>query len=152
METQLPPDFSAFLSGLSETGAEFLLVGGYAVGFHGYVRVTGDIDLWVRQTRSNAERVVAAIRAFGFDLPEVAADRFLQDKFIARMGHPPNRIEVMASIDGVDFASCWERRLIADFDGLPVPVIGLADLRRNKRASGRPKDLLDLVELPHAPK
>ncbi len=151
METQLPNDFSEFLSSLNDARADYLLVGEYAVGFHGYARVTGDMDLWVRQTSENANRVVAAITAFGFKDEGLSSSRFLGDGKITRMGLPPYRIEVMTSIDGVSFDECWRTRVITDWDGISVPVIDLARLRVDKRPSGRPKDLADLDELPDAP-
>ena len=148
METQLPDDFSAFLRSLNEANVEYLLVGGYAVGYHGYVRVTGDIDVWVRQCEDNAARTVTAIRAFGFDVPDLSASTFLSDNRIVRMGLPPHRVEVMTSISGVDFDACWQGREMTEWDGVSVPLINLRDLRTNKAASGRPKDIADLVELP----
>ena len=128
-----------------------MLVGGYAVGFHGYARTTGDIDVWVRQSPENAARLVTALRAFGFDVPDLAPSLFLVDGRIVRMGLPPNRVEVMTSVSGLTFESAWERRETSDWDGLAVPVLGLSDLRANKAASGRAKDLADLEELPPAP-
>ena len=148
METQLPDDFSAFLRSLNASGADYLLVGGYAVGYHGYARATGDIDVWVRQSPGNAERVVSALRAFGFDTPDLRPELFLADDRIVRMGMPPYRIEVLTSIDGVDFETCWTERELSDWDDVEVPVISLRRLRENKRASGRFKDLADLDELP----
>ena len=151
MAPQLPADFSELLSSLNDAGVEYLLVGGYAVGFHGYSRTTGDIDVWVRQSQKNAERVVKALRAFGFDSPDVVPEAFLGDDKIARMGYPPYRAEVMTSISGVSFDECWAQRETSNWGGVDVPVIALADLRKNKRASGRPKDLADLDVLPTPP-
>ena len=151
METQLPPDFSAFLRSLNEAQVEYLVVGGYAVIFHGHPRTTGDIDVWVRQSPENAARLVTALRSFGFDVPDLVPDLFLVDGRIVRMGLPPNRVEVMTSVSGLTFESAWGRRETSDWDGLVVPVIGLADLRTNKAASGRAKDLADLDELPPEP-
>ena len=148
MGTRLPPDFSAFLSLLDANGVDYLIVGGYAVGHHGYPRATGDIDVWIRQSPQNAERVVASIRAFGFDDPGLRPDRFLGDGRITRMGLPPNRIEVMTSVSGVTFDDAWPARVVADWGGRAIPIIDLRHLRANKAASGRPKDLADLVELP----
>ena len=133
---------------LNDARVEYLLVGGYAVGFHGYARATGDIDVWVRQSPENAGRLVAALRAFGFDVPDLVPDLFLVDGRIVRMGLPPNRVEVMTSVSGLAFEDAWARRETSDWDGLAVPVVGLADLRVNKTASGRAKDLADLDELP----
>ncbi|MGV2340325.1 MAG UNVERIFIED_CONTAM: hypothetical protein LVR18_42165 [Planctomycetaceae bacterium] len=127
---------------------DYLLVGGFAVGFLGYPRATSDMDIRVSQSPENAGRVVAAIRAFGFNTPNLAEDFFLQRRRIVRMGHPPIRIEVMNEIDGVTFEECRPAAVLAYLDGIPVPIISLADLKRNKLASGRPKDIDDLQQLP----
>jgi len=146
--TPLPRDFREFLKLLNEHGAEYLLIGGYAVGYHGYPRATADMDVWVSRTRANAERVAAALREFGFALPEVTPELFLEPDRIVRMGVPPLRLEITTGISGVEFADCYGRRVAAVIDGLPVSVIALADLRTNKQASGRHKDLADLEQLP----
>jgi hypothetical protein len=148
MVMSLPPDFSEFLSLLNCHDVDYLLVGGFAVGFHGYPRATSDLDIWIRSSRENATRIVAALRAFGFDTPNLNEDLFLQRRRIVRMGHPPMRIELMNDIDGVTFEDCRPGAILADFDGIQVPVIGLSDLKRNKLASGRPKDIDDLQQLP----
>ncbi|MBL8810769.1 MAG: hypothetical protein JNM43_11375 [Planctomycetaceae bacterium] len=127
---------------------DYLVIGGFAVGFHGYPRSTSDIDIWVSKSPENAIRVVDAIREFGFDTPNLTPELFLQQRKIVRMGHPPVRIEVMNEIDGVTFENCRAGRVMTEFDDIPVPVIGLADLRQNKTASARPKDLDDLQQLP----
>ena len=148
MVMSLPPDFSEFLKLLNCHHVDYLLVGGFAVGFHGYPRATSDMDIWVSQSPENAGRVVAAIRAFGFNTPNLTEDLFLQRRRIVRMGHPPIRIEVMNEIDGVTFEECRPAAILAFFDGIQVPIISLADLKRNKLASGRPKDIDDLQQLP----
>ena len=148
MALKLPPDFSDFLSLLNDHQAEYLVVGGYAVSIHGYVRATGDIDIFINATVENAERIVSAIRAFGFDVPELTVELVLSPRKILRMGSPPLRIEVMNEIDGVEFGKCRKRALELDIGGLIVPVISLIDLRTNKRAAGRHKDLDDLENLP----
>lgn len=148
MEIELPPDFSAFLRSLSEHRVDYLLVGGYAVGYHGYPRVTADIDVWVRMEQQNAGRIVAALREFGFDVLALRAALFLKDDQIIRMGIPPHRIELLTTISGVTFDECWPGRVEEEWDGVPVTIIGLACLRKNKRASGRLKDLADLEQLP----
>ncbi|HLT48286.1 MAG TPA: hypothetical protein VK002_13710 [Rubricoccaceae bacterium] len=148
MAIELPPEFSAFLSSLHEHRVEYLLVGGYAVGYHGYPRVTGDIDVWVRPSPENAQRVVAAIRHFGFDVPELRVESLTRANQIVRMGLPPKRIELMTSASGVDFEACWADRIEDEWDGVPVHIISLEHLKQNKRASGRLKDLADLDYLP----
>ena len=146
--TRLPTDFAEFLRSLRSNGVEYLLVGGYAVGLYGYPRATADIDVWVRRTPENARRVVAAIRAFGFDVPALSPDLVMKPDQVVRMGLPPLRIEVLTSVSGVEFDECWPSREEMLLDGEPVLLPSLADLRRNKAASGRPKDLEDLRHLP----
>ena len=148
MVIELPPDFKEFLRLLNCHNADYLVIGDFAVGFHGYPRSTSDIDIWISKTPENVIRVVAAIREFGFDTPNLTPELFLQQRKIVRMGHPPVRIEVMNEIDGVTFDECRVDRVKTEFDGIPVNIIGLADLRRNKTASARPKDLDDLQQLP----
>lgn len=145
---RIPNDFKAFLRLLNAHGVEYLLVGGYAVGLHGYPRPTGDIDFWVATTESNADRVIAAIREFGFDPPSLVPSLLTERKQILRMGIPPYRIEVICTISGVEFAECYQRRVAVDLDGVEVQMICLDDLKANKLASGREKDLVDLKYLP----
>jgi hypothetical protein len=144
----LTDDFREFLRLLNATRVDYLLVGGYAVGLHGYPRATVDLDVWVRATPDNAERILQALRAFGFDLPALEPRLFVDPRSIVRFGTPPFRIEIMTSIDGVDYDTCRRRPSVFDVEGLPVPVISLDDLKINKRAAGRNKDLADLDNLP----
>ena len=147
MALRLPEDFSEFLRLLDAKGVEYLLIGGYAVGYHGYPRATKDLDLWVARTPENAARLVTALREFGFNAPDLAPDLFLAEGRIVRMGMPPLRIEIATTISGVEFADCWAARVEAEFDGVPVKIIGREHLKRNKRASGRHQDLADLEHL-----
>ena len=144
--TRIPPDFKEFLKLLAAHRARFLLIGGYAVNAFGYVRNTVDMDIWVAGDAVNVERVMSAIRAFGF--ADATADLLHEPDAMIRMGVPPLRIEVLKSISGVEFEDCWPRRVFVHDEELDVPMISLADLRRNKQASGRTKDLVDLEELP----
>ncbi len=144
MDVALPADFREFLASLNANGVEYLLIGGYAVGFYGYPRATNDIDVWVRICEDNAQRIVAALVGFGFSGTQLAPELFLKERNIVRMGRPPLRIEVATSISGVSFEECYEARQTAVFDGVEVPVISREDLLTNKRASGRPKDLADV--------
>ncbi len=149
MENQmLPDDFKEFLRLLNDHGVEYLLIGGYAVGYHGYPRTTADIDLWVATNTENAEKLVVVFNKFGMLSDEVEASLFLVPGNIVRMGLAPVRIEVLNDIDGVEFHDCFVRGSTVDMDGVPVKLISLADLRTNKRASGRHKDLDDLEHLP----
>ena len=144
----LTDDFKEFLRLLNANRVDYLLVGGYAVGLHGYPRATVDLDVWVRATGDNAERVLRALREFGFDLPELEPTLFTNPRSIVRFGVPPFRIEVMTSIDGVEFEACRAQAVEFDLDDVRVPVISLTDLKINKRAAGRHKDLADLENLP----
>ncbi len=143
----LAPDFSAFLRLLASHGVEYLLVGGYAVGYHGHVRATADLDVWVCRSEPNATRLVDALHAFGFDVPELTPKLFLVPDRVVRLGVPPVRIELLTSVSGVEFEACYAERERARWDDVEVPVISLARLLENKRASGRPKDLSDLDAL-----
>lgn len=144
----LPHDFSEFLRLLTSKHVEYLVIGGYAVAHHGYVRATADMDIWIALHPANAERAAEAIREFGFDVPELTTDLLLQPRKIIRMGNPPFRIEVLTAISGVAFAECFARRSVVVVDGLDIPFIGLDDLKANKKASGRLKDLADIEHLP----
>jgi hypothetical protein len=144
----VPDDFKEFLKLLNAGRVRYLLVGGYAVNLHGYSRSTMDMDIWVAVSRINASRLVAALTAFGFGQPSLSADLFLKEDRVIRMGHPPLRLELLTSIDGVRFSECYARRKRIILDGLPINLISLRDLKQNKRASGRPRDLDDLEHLP----
>ena len=143
----LPADFSAFLKLLKEHEVRYLLIGGYAVAYHGYVRATADLDVWVPRERANSERLVLALKEFGFDVPELIPEIFLVKDRILRMGNPPMRIEICTDIDGVQFDECYEDRVTASWDDVDVSVLSLDKLRTNKLASGRLQDLDDLEHL-----
>lgn len=148
MDIELPPDFREFLRSLNVHRVKYLLIGGYAVGYHGYPRATQDLDVWVPPDLKNAERLVAALREFGFDMPELIPALFLEEQRIIRMGVPPLRVGIATGISGVQFEQCYRRRVTSVIDGIRVNLINLSDLKRNKRASGRHKDLDDLEHLP----
>jgi hypothetical protein len=141
----LPPDFREFLRLLISHHVDYLLIGGYAVNYYGYPRSTGDMDVWIGIGPENAARAVAAVRNFGFQ--EATEELFLTPGKIVRMGLPPFRIEVLTAVSGVDFNDCFGKRTVVDLGGLPVSLISRDDLRANKKASGRTKDLADLEQL-----
>ena len=145
---EFPSDFIEFLRLLNANAVEYLLVGGFAVAIHGYPRATADIDVWVARHEANADRIVAALTEFGFEVPALTSALFVEPDTIVRMGNAPMRIELMTSIDGVEFGDCAKRAIVHAVDSTPIPVIGLDDLKVNKRASGRNKDLDDLDNLP----
>jgi hypothetical protein len=144
----LPPDFKEFLRLLNLNQVEYLLVGGYAVGYHGYPRATADMDIWISTSPLNGEKLVTVLKEFGFDLPELSPELFKDKNKVIRMGLPPIRIELITDIDGVSFEDCYLSRIIDELDGMKVNLIDLDHLKINKRASGRYKDLNDLEHLP----
>ena len=148
MDLELPKDFKEFLRLLRARGVEYLVVGGWAVIYHGYPRATDDLDIWIAIEPDNAARTAEALREFGFDVPELSTNLLLQNDQIVRMGVEPVRIEVMTTISGVDFSDCYRERLETTLDGEPVSLISLRHLRINKKASGRLKDLADVENLP----
>lgn len=143
----LTPDFREFLRFLNENRVRYLLVGGYAVGLHGYPRYTKDLDIWVEASQENAERVIKAIEDFGFASLELTPQDFLEPGVFIQIGYPPVRIDLLTQPSGVVFAECYENREQIEVDGLTIPVIGLEDLRKNKKSAGRSQDLADLEKL-----
>ena len=146
--TRLPPDFKEFLKLLNDHDVEYLLIGGYAVGYHGYPRATADMDIWIAMTPVNADRIVKVLKEFGFDLPELSIDLFLKEWQIIRLGVPPVRIEIATMISGVNFSECYDERVLDVLDGVKVNLISLKHLKMNKKAAGRHQDLSDLENLP----
>ena len=144
----LPEDFKEFLKLLDANKVEYLLIGGYAVGYHGYVRATADMDVWISAKPENGAKVVSSMKEFGFDVPDLSEELLLAPGNILRMGVPPFRLEVLNSISGVSFDECYAERIVDLIDDVEVPIISLRHLKINKKASGRLKDLTDLEHLP----
>lgn len=144
---RLDTNFADFLRSLNRHGVEYLVVGGYAVGYHGFVRATGDLDVFVGISGKNARNLVNAFRDFGFDVPELSEATFMEKGRIVRIGVPPLRLEVMNEISGVSFAECHVRRIEETIDGVRINFIDREMLLTNKRSAGRPKDLADIDAL-----
>jgi predicted nucleotidyltransferase len=144
---QLAQDFKEFLKLLNSKNVEYLVVGGYAVGFYGYPRATGDMDIWIAVNETNAHRVFEIVKDFGFNIPGLTESLFEQKDKVIRMGNPPLRIEILTSISGIDFEKSYQNRKIEQIEGIPVNFIGFQDLIKNKKASGRHKDLDDVEHL-----
>lgn len=144
----LSRDFREFVESLNANGVEYLVVGGYAMAMHGRPRHTGDLDVWIDHRAENASRLILALREFGFGDVGLSVDDFTTPDQVVQLGYPPFRIDLLTSIDGVDFRQAWARRERLEHDGLPINFIGLDDLKANKRASGRPRDMDDLENLP----
>jgi len=147
MAPALPPDFKEFLKLLKEHDVQYLLIGGYAIGYYGYPRATDDMDIWVAIHPDNAQKLVSVLKAFGLNDPTLTPELFLQKPKIIRMGFPPMRLEITTSISGVDFDECYQTRIVDKLDDIEVNLIDLESLKKNKRASGRAKDIADLENL-----
>src|SRR5881394_1680221 len=144
----IPRDFREFIALLNARRVRYLIVGGYAVAFHGYPRTTGDIDIFIELSDRNAAAMVEVFQRFGFAGSDIKPDFFTDKGEVVRLGREPLKLEILNDISGVTFAECYRRRVRARIEGLRVNFIDLPDLIRNKRASGRDKDKLDLKNLP----
>ena len=145
METH--SDFKELLELFNAEQVEYLIVGGYAVAYHGAPRYTGDIDLLVRTTKENASRVLRALDRFGFGDTGLTEDDFTNPDQVTQLGRPPVRVDILTSIDGVTWDEAWEAHEGGSYAGVAVPYLGRETLIRNKRASARAKDLADLEAL-----
>lgn len=141
------PDFRDLFSALSAAGAEFLLVGGHAVMFHTAPRYTKDLDVWVRPSADNAARVHRALVVFGAPMADLTIGDLAVPGTIFQIGVAPNRIDVLTAIEGVEFEAAWRRSLSTTYGGVTIHVLSIEDLLTNKRAVGRPQDLLDVASL-----
>ena len=143
---QLPEDFKDLLCLLNEHNVEYLIVGGWALGVHGYVRATGDMDIWISQSDANIQKLLTALSAFG--VPDGIDSEFFKENGNAfRMGNPPLRIEIITEASGIRFDASYAKRVIIQADGVDLSFINYEDLVTNKRASGRLRDLADLEAL-----
>lgn len=132
---------------LNAHDVQYLVVGGFAVTFHGYPRATKDIDIWIWLDAVNADKAIGALDEFGFKSLGLKATDFLADDQIIQLGYPPARIDLLTTLPGVDFEDCFQSRVEAQIEDTVVKFIDLENLKRTKRASGRPQDLADLAYL-----
>lgn len=140
-------DYVEMLSALSDAGAEYLVVGAHALAAHGVPRATGDLDLWVRPTPENAQRVWRALETFGAPLHDLTLEDLSRPEVVFQIGIVPRRIDLLTSITGVSFEEAWDNRAFVEIREMEVPVLGRSELVRNKRAVGRARDLADIEEL-----
>jgi hypothetical protein len=143
----LTPDFKEFIQSLNDNEVRFLIVGGYAVAFHGHPRYTKDLDIWIWVDDHNAENVIKALDQFGFASLQLTPADFLDANMVVQLGYPPNRIDLIMGLVGVDFDTCYPVRVEEEVEGVILPFIDLENLKKNKRASGRYQDLADLENL-----
>lgn len=137
-------DFKEFIRLLNENKVDDLIVGGFALAFHGYPRYTQDIDFWVWMDKENATNIIKVIKEFGFSALDLRVEDFLNDENVIQLGYPPNRIDILTAIDGVDFKNAFSNKVIYSGERIRMNFIGIDQLIQNKKASGRYQDLADL--------
>ena len=143
----LNPDFRDMLSCLKDEGVDFIIVGAYALAAHGFIRATGDIDVWLRNSPDNAQKALRALAKFGAPTSGLSEEDFTNPETVLQLGVEPGRIDLMTGIDGVDFDSAANGKVRIDVDGLEVFVLSKEDLLKNKLAAGRDKDRGDIAWL-----
>jgi len=143
----LSKEFKEFAELLNSLKVEYLLVGGYAVVLYGYVRYTGDIDFWINPSKENAVRLIEVLKRFGFGSLNLSIEDFTMDDQIIQLGYPPKRIDIITSVTGLKFSDCYKKSRVFSVDDISIQTISLDDLKKNKKASGRYKDLDDLENL-----
>lgn len=143
----LDSNFREFIQSLNANGVKYLVVGGFAVAYHGYPRYTKDIDFWIWASPENAPRMLEAIRDFGFGTLGLTKEDFLNSANIVQIGQEPNRIDLILDLEGLDFEECFQQRIEAIFEGVTIHFIDLHNLIKSKQAAGRRKDLADVEEL-----
>jgi hypothetical protein len=144
---ELAPDFDEFIGSLTAHGVEFIVVGAYALAFHGAPRFTGDLDILVRPALDNATRLLAALAAFGFPVTDLSPEAITDRRRMLQMGVPPVQIHVMSAISGVEWEEAWSDRVEGSLGSNSVQFLGRKTFLRNKLAAGRPKDLADIDAL-----
>jgi predicted nucleotidyltransferase len=143
----LAPDYKEFVELLNSKGIKYLIVGGYAVAWHGFPRFTGDIDFWLAISKDNAHKTVEALNEFGFGSLNITDEDFLQNDLVLQLGYPPVRIDLLTSLTDLDFDECYPKAIKANLDGIDTYVLDKESLIKNKRATGRKRDISDIEEL-----
>ena len=143
----LNQDFKEFIQLLNANQVKYLVIGGYAVAIHGHPRYTKDIDIWIEMSSENAQKLMIALTEFGFGSLGLNAEDFQAPDQIIQLGYPPNRIDLITTPDGIDFATCYQTKIEVKINDIDVNFIDLKNLKKNKQASGRLQDLADLENL-----
>ncbi|HHJ51008.1 MAG TPA: hypothetical protein ENJ88_08940 [Phaeodactylibacter sp.] len=144
---ELNKDFKEFIELLNEHDVKYLIIGGYAVNFHGYPRYTRDIDFWLWMTESNIKKLMQAIKDFGFGSLRLEIEDFMDPENIIQLGYEPYRIDLLVDVNGIDFEECYQKRVKARLDGTDVNFLSLQDLIEAKKKAGRLQDLADAEQL-----
>jgi len=143
----LSKDFREFIESLNENSVRYLVVGGYAVAFHGHPRYTSDLDVWVELSPDNADKIIAALKKFGFGSLGLKPEDFLEMDQIVQLGYPPNRIDILTTLIDLKFEDCYKKKVEVEIQGLRINFIDIENLKKNKRATGRSQDLADAENL-----
>jgi len=143
----LAKDFAEFIDLLNKHAVEYMVVGGYALAFHGKPRNTGDLDIWIENSEPNAVRMLEVVKDFGLGSMGFTKEDFMKEGYISQIGYPPLRIDILNSIDGVRFREAYANRKVMDSDGMKIAYIGRNEFIKNKQASGRAQDLIDIKEI-----
>jgi hypothetical protein len=144
---ELSHDLRELLKCFLTHDVRFLVIGGHAVSYHGYPRFTKDLDIWIERSDENASKIVLALKDFGLDFEGLCKEMFTDESRMTQMGREPNRVDILHTIKGVEFADCYPRSSRALIDGTLIPIIASLDLLKNKIATGRPQDLADAAQL-----
>lgn len=147
-QMKLTTNFQDFVKKLNASGVEYIIAGGFAVAVYGYPRYTGDIDIWINPTRENAQKVLLVLRTIGYDEQQVSLEDLTTTDIVVQLGYPPNRIDLATGLAGVEFEACWENKATMPYGDTMANFISLSDLKKNKQATARQQDLLDLQNLP----
>jgi len=140
-------DFKEFIELLNKNHVKYLVVGGYALAFHGYPRYTKDIDFWVSADQKNAENIIRTLQDFGFSSLDIKEEDFMSPGYVVQLGQPPSRIDLLTSVTGLEFEDCYASKVHINIQGSEVDFIDLANFKKNKKALGRHQDLADLENL-----
>ncbi|MDX5482561.1 MAG: hypothetical protein LPK07_12850 [Hymenobacteraceae bacterium] len=148
VKMELTNNFQEFVKTFNACEVEYIIAGGFAVALYGYPRYTGDIDIWVKPSPENALKVLSALHKFNYSESEVNLEDLTTADIVVQLGYPPNRVDLATGLQGVDFDACWQNRVIMPFGDEMANFISLEDLKKNKKATARQQDLLDLQNLP----
>lgn len=148
VQMKLTQDFQTIIQLLNSAGAEYIIAGGFAVALYGYPRYTGDIDIWINPSQENALKVLSILYQLGYDPQDVNLEDLTTENVVVQLGYPPNRIDLSTGMTGLSFESSWQNKIMMPFGGTTANFISLDDLKRNKQATARQQDLLDLENLP----
>ncbi len=140
-------DFKEFIELLNRNKVKYLIVGGYALAFHGHPRYTKDIDVWIEIGKTNAENLLKVLDEFGFSSLGITIEDLVTPEVIIQLGNPPNRIDLMTTVNGLEFDDCYEKKVEVEVEGIVVDFIDLDNLKKNKQSTGRQQDLADLENL-----